>query len=225
MQTIQPGKRDFNLIRKVMLQIGTSFVPAQHFQLLPYPVDDPTVNLHVFFLKEEGMIKAYCDKDESTGQVPVSWIVDILPPGYDFLALIKDDNNWNAVMDNFATARKEPTFKALIHDLEHIEEVLYLKEQRALVAKQDKYAVTIRKATVSTMTATWVMAVAIIVQIVLSLVPSFHPTVQSISQPPMKSETSQVIQQVDSIRGRDRLSVPSHSLDTNRIPDARRTSR
>ena len=120
---------------------------------------------------------------------------------------------------------KEPTFKTLRHDLEHIEEVLYLKEQRALVAKQDKYAVTIRKATVSTMIATWAMAVAIIVQIVLSLVPSSHSTVPSISQPPMKSETPQVIQHADSIRGRDGLSVPSHPLDTNRIPHARTTSR
>jgi hypothetical protein len=128
MQTVQPAKRDFNLMRKIMLQIGTSFVPGQHFQLPPYPVDDPIVNLHVFFLKEEDMIRAYCDKDELTGQVPVSWIVDILPAGYDFLALIKDDNNWNAVINSFASAHKEPSFRTLIYALENIEEVLHLKD-------------------------------------------------------------------------------------------------
>jgi hypothetical protein len=126
MQTVHPAKRDFNLIRKIMLQIATSFVPGQHFHLPPY--DDLLVNLHVFFLKDEGMIRAYCDKEESTGQVPVSWIVEILPAGYDFLALIRDDNNWNAVMDNFATAHKEPTFSTLIYALEHIEEVLHPKD-------------------------------------------------------------------------------------------------
>ena len=128
MQTVQPAKRDFNLIRKIMLQIESSFAPGQHFQLPPYPVDDPTVNMHVFFLKDEGMIKAYCDKNQITGQVPVSWIVDILPAGYDFLALTKDDNNWNAVMGNFAAAHKEPTFETLVHDLEHIGEVLHPKD-------------------------------------------------------------------------------------------------
>jgi hypothetical protein len=191
MQAVKPPKRDFNLIRKIILQIETSFTPGQHFQLPPYPVNDPTVNLHVFFLKTEAMIEAYCDKEEITGQVPVSWIVDILPAGYDFLALIKDDNNWNTVMDNYAVTHKEPTFKTLIYALEHIEESLYLKEQRALIAKQDEYTATIKKAAKSTMWATWVMAVAIIVQIVLPLAFPSHSTSPSISHPTIKVELPQ----------------------------------
>jgi hypothetical protein len=228
MQQVQTIKRDFNLIRKIMLQIGTSFTPGQPFQLPPYPVNDPTVNLHILFLKEENMVQAHCDKNQITGQVPVAWIVDILSDGYDFLALIQDENNWNTVMNNFSASHKEPTFDTLIHALKHIEETQYLTEQRELVAKQDKYTVTIRKATVSSMVATWVMAIAIIVQIVLPLSCPSRATSPAEAQPKVKVEIEvpQVIQRQDSIKQKDSVSTPRHiRRDSIHIHPARRKSK
>jgi hypothetical protein len=157
MQTVEPIKRDFNLIRKIMLHISKGFQVGQHFQLPPYPVNDLMVNLQVYFLADAGMIKAYCDKNQFTGQVPVTWIVDILPAGYDFLALIQDNKNWDTVMESFTAAHIEPNFKDLIYRLEHIEDTLYLKERRDMVRKQSRYATV-------TMVATCVMTAAIIVQ-------------------------------------------------------------
>ena len=187
MQEVKTIKRDFNLIRQIMLQIDKSITPGQHFHLPPYPEHDFTVNLHVHFLKEEGMIKAHCDKDQF-GQVPVTWINDILASGHDFLALIRDENNWNFVMDDFKSSNQEPTFETLIYALKHIKETKYLKEQRDLVAKQYEYTATIKGATISTKIATWVMAFAIVTQVLISLFPYIFPNKSMQEQPAIKAE-------------------------------------
>ena len=221
MQEVQTIKRDFDLIRQIMLQIGTSFTPGEHFQLPPYPEHDLTVNLHVHFLKEEGMIGAYCDKDQS-GQVPAAWITDILPPGHDFLALIRDDNNWKIVMDNFASSHKEPTFDSLIYALSHIEEAQYLMEQRALVAQQAEYTATIKKATVWTMIATCVMAAAMIIQIIVSLWPRSYV----LTEPQLirQAVPSQSTRRSDSMHQQDMPSVPNGRLDSSRISSHKKMS-
>lgn len=191
MQTRGPIKRDFNLIRKIMLHIAKGFQAGQHFQLPPYQALDATVDFHVYLLKVEGMIEAHAEEDKNTGSFSPTWIVSILPAGYDFIGLIQDDNNWNAVMESFAAVHREPNFKDLIYRLEHIDEALLLKEQRTMVKKQSWYAKV-------TMIATCVMTAAIVVQAVFMYLTFSHSTAQTQSQQAQQQtvqQASQVVQE------------------------------
>ncbi len=159
---------DWELIRKIMFDAQKGDKYQKEYHLPPY--DDSLVNAQIYFLAQAKMIEAWTNYDESHDKVLSAYIKSILSLGQEFLFLTKDDKNWKTVMDYFTDSHQQPVFETLVHALKHIDEILYLKEQRALVAKQDKYTEAIKRATNATAIATWLMAIAILVQIALPFI-------------------------------------------------------
>lgn len=108
-------KRDFDLIRRIMIDVES--IPAreqkQNFSYDGY--DSPTINQHIALLIEAGLIKGSIHETNVKRTVLVD---DLTWAGHDFLNATKDETLWTKAKENIIKPGVSFTFGLLLQWLE-----------------------------------------------------------------------------------------------------------